>query len=400
MSIIKLINIGEITTYNSYAKTIDNIKDSDILIIDGIIDKIDKDIDTDCEIYDCQNRLITPGFVDPHTHPVFLNGREEEFGLRVQGATYQEIAEKGGGINSSVNGVRNASTEELVALVTKRVDRFLKLGTTTIEAKSGYGLNVESELKSLEVLDLVNQNHIIDIIPTFLGAHSIPSEYKDNPDGYIDILCNEMIPAVAEQGIAQYCDVFCENGYFNVKQSRRILETAKKNGLIPRLHADEFEDSGAAELAAEIGAVSADHLMSVSDEGIAKMAETNVIATLLPGTTFFLGSTNYAPVKKLMEAGVEIALATDYNPGSCHIQSMPFIISLACIYMGMSVDDALISATFNSAKTLNLEKEIGSIEVGKKADIIIWDLEKLIEIPYNVTDVPIIKVMKDGRFIS
>ena len=400
MSIIKLINIGEITTYNSYAKTIDNIKDSDILIIDGIIDKIDKDIDTDCEIYDCQNRSITPGFVDPHTHPVFLNGREEEFGLRVHGATYQEITEKGGGINSSVNGVRNASTEELVALVTKRVDRFLKLGTTTIEAKSGYGLNVESELKSLEVLDLVNQNHIIDIIPTFLGAHSIPSEYKDNPDGYIDILCNEMIPAVAEQGIAQYCDVFCENGYFNVKQSRRILETAKKNGLIPRLHADEFEDSGAAELAAEIGAVSADHLMSVSDEGIAKMAETNVIATLLPGTTFFLGSTNYAPVKKLMEAGVEIALATDYNPGSCHIQSMPFIISLACIYMGMSVEDALISATFNSAKTLNLEKEIGSIEVGKKADIIIWDLEKLIEIPYNVTDVPIIKVMKDGKFIS
>jgi imidazolonepropionase len=204
MSIIKLINIGEITTYNSYAKTIDNIQDSDILIIDGIIDKIDKDIDADCEIYDCQNRLITPGFVDPHTHPVFLNGREEEFGLRVQGATYQEIAEKGGGINSSVNGVRNASTEELVALVTKRMDRFLKLGTTTIEAKSGYGLNVESELKSLKVLDLVNQNHNIDIIPTFLGAHSIPSVYKDNPDGYIDILCNEMIPAVAEQGIAHY----------------------------------------------------------------------------------------------------------------------------------------------------------------------------------------------------
>ena len=400
MSTIKLINIGGIATYNSRKKVIDIITDYDIIINDGLINNIDKDIDIDCEIFDCKNRLITPSFVDPHTHPVFLNGREEEFGLRNQGVTYQEIAEKGGGINSSIAGVRNATVEELVVAVTKRMDRFLKLGTTTVEAKSGYGLNIESELKSLEVLDLVNQNHLIDIIPTFLGAHSIPPEYKTNPDGYIDLLCNEMIPAVAEQGIAIYCDIFCENGYFSVKQSRRILETAKKHGLTPRLHADEFEDSGAAELAVELGAVSADHLMAVSNAGIAKMADANVIATLLPGTTFFLGSTNYAPVKKLMEAGVEIALATDYNPGSCHIQSMPFIISLACIYMRISVEDALISATYNSAKTLQLEKEVGSIEVGKKADLIIWDLEKLIEIPYNMTDVPIMKVMKNGMFVS
>ncbi len=399
MSKIKLVNIGKIATYNSQTKVVDSITGSDILINDGIIEKIDNDINENVEIFDCQNRLVTPGFVDPHTHPVFLNGREEEFGLRMQGATYQEIAEKGGGINSSVNGVRNTSNEELIALVTKRMDRFLKLGTTTIEAKSGYGLNVESELKSLEVLDLVNQNHAIDIIPTFLGAHAFPPEYKNDRNGYVDLLCNEMIPAVAGQGIAKYCDVFCENGYFNVKQSRKILEAAKKHGLIPRLHADEFEDSGAAELAAELGAVSADHLMAVSDVGIAKMAEGNVTATILPGTTFFLGSTNYAPVKKLMESGIDIALATDYNPGSCHIQSMPFIISLACIYIGMSVEDALRSATFNSAKTLNLEKEVGSIEIGKKADLVIWDLEKLIEIPYNVTDVPIIKVMKGGKFI-
>jgi imidazolonepropionase len=399
MSKIKLINIGEIVTYNSYTKTIDHIVDSDILLNNDIIKKIDKDIDGDCEIYDCKNKLVTPGFVDPHTHPVFLNGREEEFGLRMQGATYQEIAEKGGGITSSVNGVRNASTEELVVLVTKRMDRFLRLGTTTIEAKSGYGLNVGSELKLLDVLDRVNSNHAIDIIPTFLGAHAFPPEYKNDHDRYIDLLCKEMIPAVAEQGIAKYCDVFCENGYFSVEQSRRILGTAKEYGLIPRLHADEFEDSGAAELAAELGAVSADHLMAVSDAGIVKMAGANVTATLLPGTTFFLGSTNYAPVKKLMDSGVEIALATDYNPGSCHIQSMPFIMSLACIYMEMSVEDVLIAATFNSAKTLSVEKEVGSIEVGKKADLIIWDLEKLIEIPYNVTDIPIIKVMKNGEFV-
>lgn len=400
MSKIKLTNIGSIATYNSYSKTIDNIKDSDILINDGLIEKIDRNINGDHEIFDCQDRLITPGFVDSHTHPVFLNGREEEFGLRLQGATYQEINAKGGGINSSINGVRNATTDELTQAVMHRMDRFLKLGTTTIEAKSGYGLNVESELKSLEVLDIVNKNHAIDIIPTFLGAHAIPPEHKNNPDDYIDLICNEMIPAVAEQGIAKYCDVFCENGYFSVTQARRILTTANKHGLVPRLHADEFEDSGAAELAAELRAVSADHLMAVSDVGIAKMADANVIATLLPGTTYFLGSTNYAPIKKLINAGIVIALATDFNPGSCHIQSLPFIISLACIYLGMSVEDALMAATYNSASTLNLENEIGSIEVGKKADLVIWDLEKLIEIPYNVTDVPIRKVMKNGQFIN
>ena len=400
MSAIKLTNIGEIVTYNSAINTVDNIEERDILINAGIIENINRNINSDHKIFDCQNRLITPGFVDSHTHPVFHRSRENEFGLRLQGVTYQDIVAQGGGINSSINGVRNASTDELTKAVMHRMDRFLKLGTTTIEAKSGYGLNVKSELKSLEVLNLVNQNHTIDIIPTFLGAHAIPPEYKANPDNYIDLICNEMIPAVAEQGIAKYCDVFCENGYFSVTQARKILTTAKNHGLVPRLHADEFEDSGAAELAAEVGATSADHLMAVSDIGIQKLADANVTATLLPGTTFSLRSTNYAPAKKLINAGVKIALATDYNPGSCHIQSMPFIVSLACIYLGMSVEDALMAATYNSASTLSLENEIGSIEIGKKADLIIWDLETLIEIPYNVTDVPIIKVMKSGKFIN
>lgn len=400
MSTIKLTNISQIVTYSRSTNNVEVIKNSEILVNNGIIENITENINSDQKIFDCKNKLVTPGFVDPHTHPVFWKGREEEFGLKIQGATYKEIAEKGGGINSSINGVRDASLDELTQAVMKRMDRFLKLGTTTIEAKSGYGLNVESELKSLEVLELANKNHAIDIIPTFLGAHAIPPEYKANPDNYIDLICNEMLPAVAEQGIAKYCDVFCENGYFNVEQSRRILETAESFGLIPRLHADEFEDSGAAELAAEVGAVSADHLMAVSDIGIQKLADANVTATLLPGTTFFLGCANYAPVKKLISAGVDIALATDYNPGSCHIQSMPFIVSLACIYLGMSVEDALMAATYNSASTLSLENEIGSIEIGKKADLIIWDLETLIEIPYNVTDVPIIKVMKSGKFIN
>jgi len=399
-SVLKLINIGNLVTYADKLQTINNTIDTQILIRDNQIDTIGKNISGDYPTFDCKGKLITPGFVDSHTHPVFLNGREEEFGLRLQGATYQEIAEKGGGINSSILGVRTATVEELVNAVRKRMDRFLKLGTTTIEAKSGYGLDVESELKSLEVLDIVNKDHPIDIIPTFLGAHSFPPEFTNDHDGYVNLICNEMIPAVTEQGIAKYCDVFCENGYFNIEQSRRILETAKSFRLIPRLHADEFEDSGAAELSAEINAISADHLMAISESGIAKMAEANVIATILPGTTFFLGSSNYAPVKKLINTEVEIALATDYNPGSCHIQSMPFIISLACIYLRMSVEEALLAATYNSAKTLQLEKEVGSIEIGKKADLIIWDLEKLIEIPYNFSDLPIIKVMKGGKFIN
>ncbi|MEE8342085.1 MAG: imidazolonepropionase [Candidatus Neomarinimicrobiota bacterium] len=400
MSKIKLTNIGQIATYNSESNNVDIINNCEILINEGVIENINGDINSDDETFDCKNKLITPGFVDPHTHPVFLKGREEEFRQRMQGATYEEIAALGGGIISSISGVRDASIEELAQVAMHRMDRFLKLGTTTIEAKSGYGLNIDSELKSLKVLDLVNQNHAIDIIPTFLGAHAIPPEYKDNPDDYIDLLCNEMIPAIAEQGIAKYCDVFCENGYFNVEQSRRILNTAKSFGLIPRLHADEFEDSGAAELAAEVGAVSADHLMAVSDVGIQNLAGANVTATLLPGTTFFLKSSNYAPAKKLINAGVDIALATDYNPGSCPIQSMPYIISLACIYMGISVEEAFAAATYNSARTLNLENEIGSIEIGKNADLIIWDLEALIELPYNVTDVPIMKVMKKGKFID
>jgi len=400
MSKYKLTNIGQLATYNSVLDKFESLIGHDILIDGDTISAIGKDISDQVEEIDCKNKLVIPGFIDPHTHPVFLNGRSVEFGLRLKGASYQEIAEKGGGIVNSINGVRNATVDNLVHVVSKRMDRFLNLGTTTIEAKSGYGLNLDSELKSLEVLDIVNRNHTIDIIPTFLGAHAFPQEYKNDHDGYVDLLCDNIIPAVAEQDIAKFCDVFCENGYFTVEQSRRILLSAKEYGITPRLHADEFEDSGAAELAAEIGAVSADHLMAISDDGIKKMADSKVTATLLPGTTFFLGLDKYAPAKKLIESGVDIALATDYNPGSCHIQSMPFIISLASIYMGMSVEDALVSATFNSAKTLQKENEIGSIEIGKKADLVVLDVDKLIEIPYNVTDIPIQIVIKNGKIIN
>ena len=390
-----LENIGQLTTFNPKTGVVETISNTSLAIEDGVIV-----VNGSGETIDCGGSLVTPGFVDPHTHPVFLDGREKEFAQRLAGVSYEEIAAQGGGIVASINGVRNASKDELVDRVARRMVRFLKLGTTTVECKSGYGLNTESELKSLQVIHEVNQDHDIDMIPTFLGAHAFPPEFADDHDGYVDLICTEMIPAVAEQGIAIFCDVFCENGYFNVEQSRRILETAKDHGLTPRLHADEFEDSGAAELAAEVGAVSADHLMEISEQGIQKLAENDVIATLLPGTTFFLGKDTYAPARKLLENSIDLALATDFNPGSCYIQSMPFIISLSCIHLGLAVEEAFAAATYFSSKALNLEEKVGSITIGRQADLIVWDVDHLMEIPYNVTDLAIKMVIKNGKAID
>ena len=386
-------------TYNSKTCALERTHDCTISIDDGIITNINgADVSRD-ESIDCKGKLITPGFVDAHTHPVFVDGRGNEFMKRLAGVSYQEIAKQGGGINASISAVRNATEIELHDRVIKRMDKFIEMGTTTLEAKSGYGLDTESELKSLRVLDHVNSAHAIDIVSTFLGAHAIPPEFYGNPKGYFNLLCKEMIPAVAEQGIAKFCDVFCEEGYFNVNDSRIILQTAARYNLIPRIHADEFTDSGAAGLAAEIGAISADHLMAVSDQGIKDMANAGVMAILLPGTTFFLGDHSYAPARKLINAGIDVALATDFNPGSCHIQSMPFIISLACLYLDLTIDEALKAATWTGACALNVEENVGSIEVGKKADLIIWDLDTPEEIPYNMTSVPIQNVIKNGNLV-
>ena len=390
-----LENIGNLTTFNPDSGEVETISNTSLVIEDGFIVE-----NGSGEFIDCTDCLVTPGFVDPHTHPVFLDLRVDEVAMRKAGATYEEIAAMGGGINSSINGVRNASVDELIERVSKRMDQFLKLGTTTVECKSGYGLNTEAELNSLKVIHEVNKIHEMDMIPTFLGAHAFPPEFAHDHDGYVDLLCNEMIPAVAKQGIAVFCDVFCENGYFNVDQSRRILNTAKEYGLTPRLHADEFEDSGAAELAAEVGSVSADHLMAVSEKGIQHLAENSVIATLLPGTTYFLGKDTYAPAQKLMKRGIEIALATDFNPGSCHFKSMPFIIHLACKHLGMAIEQAFASSTYYSAKALNLEHVVGSLTIGRKADIIVWDVEKLSDIPLHDSDLPIKMMIKNGKAID
>ena len=400
MSSLKLTNIGQLITYDSEVNEMLTHENVEVAIEKDQIVDIGKDLGDADQIVNCDRKLVTPGFVDPHTHPVFLDGREDEFAMRLQGATYEDIANAGGGIVNSINGVRNSPESGLISRVNSRMDRFLSLGTTTVECKSGYGLSTDSELKSLKVIDEVNRSHNIDMVPTFMGGHAYPPEFKDNHDGYVDLICNEMIPAVSDQGIAKFNDVFCENGYFTAEQTKRILDAGKVHGLIPRIHADEFEDSGAAELAGETGSISADHLMAVSDDGIQKLAENRTIATLLPGTTFFLGKSGYAPYLKLKEAGVDVALATDFNPGSCYIQSMPFILSLSCIYLKMPILDAIMAATFTSAKSLQLENEVGSIEIGKKADILVWNIERTVQIPFLIADHSLQSIIKNGSIVS
>lgn len=397
MSTIKLINIGSVVTFNSETQDMEIIVDSEIVIEDAIITEIGKNLPSADKIIDCKNNLVTPGFVDSHTHPVFFESRDDEFLRRLSGETYEMIKNSGGGIVKSIQGVRDTSELDLINLVKKRMDRFLKLGTTTIEAKSGYGLNIESELKSLKVLDIVQNHHEIDIIPTFMGAHSFPPEYIGKENDYVDLICDDMIPRVAKQGIAKFNDVFCENGYFTVNQARKILESGLNYGLIPRIHAEEFSSFGSAQLAAELKLLSADHLMAVSAKGIEEMSKNNVIATLLPGTTFCLGKSEYAPYKELSEAGVVIAIATDFNPGSCFIQSMSFIIGLACLYLKMPILEALKASTYNAAKSLGLQKNIGSIELGKNADLIIWEFNKFEYIFTQAHEQPINLVIKNGE---
>jgi len=331
-----------------------------------------------------RGKTVTPGLIDSHTHLVFAGDRANEFEMRLQGATYQEIAAAGGGIKSTVEATRKASKSDLKAEALKRMNRFLAYGTTTIEAKSGYGLNVKDEVKMLEVIKELDGVHDVDIIPTFLGAHEIPPEYKGNKEGYINLLIKEMIPAVAKRKLAGFCDVFCEKNVFEITDSRRILTEAKKYGFKIKMHADEFAQLGGAELAAELGAVSADHLMAISDNGIRAIREKGVIATLLPGTTFALGLSNYAPARKIIDSGCAVALATDFNPGTSFTESLPIIMTLACVKMKMTPAEALCAATINAAHAVSRQDTIGSISPGKQADIVIWDIPSYRHIPYHL----------------
>ena len=340
-----------------------------------------------------------PGYVDPHTHPVFYKTREEEFELRIRGKSYEEIAAAGGGIRNSVRALRKASFDELAELTYYRIREFLDYGTTTIEAKSGYGLSLEDELKSLRVLKKVAGLLPLTIVPTFLGAHEVPDEYQNNRQAYIDLLINEMIPAVAEEKLAVFCDIFTEKNVFSIAESEKILLAAKDYGLKLKLHADELNPLGGAELAARVKAISADHLLMVSDKGISEMKKAGVVPVLLPGTAFFLGKPSYAPARKMIEAGLPVALATDYNPGSSFTQNMNLILSIACTQMKMTPSETIAAATLNSARAIDVDQHAGSLEKGKKADIMLLDIPNYQYIPYHYGMNHVKMVFRHGELV-
>lgn len=346
-------------------------------------------------------KVVTPSLIDPHTHPVFADDRALEFEMRLKGTSYQEIAASGGGIKSTVRQTRQASKAALKQNARRHFQRFISYGTTTIDAKSGYGLNLKDEIKLLEVIkELSREKDLPALVPTFLGAHDIPPEYADNKAGYIEYLKAKMIPEISKRKLAEFCDIFCEKGVFEIDETRDILSTAREYGFKLKLHADEFAPLGGAELAAELGAVSADHLMAVSDKGINLMKEKGVIGVILPGTTFALGIKDYAPARKMIDMGLPVALATDFNPGTSMTESLPMVMTIACTMMKLTPAEALVAVTINAAHAVNRQKQIGSLEDGKDADIVIWDAPSYRHLPYhwgvNLAEI----VIKKGRIIK
>ena len=327
-------------------------------------------------------RVVLPGFVDSHTHLIFPESRAAEYEQRISGATYEEIARSGGGIRSSVKGLRAASPSVLKTRALKNLREFAAHGTTTIEAKSGYGLDWKSELKILQILYDLHQEHPLDIHATFLGAHVVPPEFRRRPDAYVDVLVRRWIPTVATAGLAEFCDVYCDRGAFTVAQARRILMAGRAGGLVPRIHAEQLAHTGAARLAIELQAASADHLEKIDRKDIRALSLSNVVCTLLPGCCFHLGLKHYAPARKLIEAGAVVGVATDFNPGTSPTLSMPMILSLACAQMRMTPAETIAAATINPAYSLRVHDRVGSLEVGKYADLAAFDVADYREIPY------------------
>ncbi|WP_136807626.1 imidazolonepropionase [Desulfosediminicola flagellatus] len=377
------------------------------LVKDGKIAAIGSDTDllkshsgdADVEIVDIKGQCVIPGFVDPHTHLCFAARREEEFELRLTGTPYLEILKQGGGILSSVRAVEAASEEELFEATRLRAETALKFGTTTLEIKSGYGLDTENELKMLRVIDRLSRNGKQDVVATFMGAHAIPPEYKNNPDAFIALLIDKMLPAVKEQGIAEHCDIFCEEGVFSIEQGRKLLTAASALGMKVKIHADEVNDLGGAGLAAELNACSADHLLAASDENIRAMVSAGVVANLLPATAYSLRKP-YARARFMIDNDLPVALATDCNPGSSYTESMPFVIGLAVLNMHMSPAEALCGATLNAAYALGLADRVGSLDIGKQADFLVLDGKSPAILAYHAGVSPVVKVYKKGELVA
>jgi imidazolonepropionase len=357
--------------------------------------RVKKDVKT--RIIDACGRVVTPGLVDSHTHLVFAGNRANEFEMRIQGKNYQQIAQAGGGIRATVKALRKASKKELIESSWKKLNRMVECGTTTVEIKSGYGLSLKDEIKTLEVVrELRRKYPKASVAPTFLGAHAVPEKFQGKRKEYVKYVCQKMIPEVAKRRLAEFCDVFCEKSYFSPEESRKILETGRKFGLKPKIHADEFASSGGSEVAAEVKAISADHLMFATAQNIDKMRKAGVVAVLLPGTSFFVGSKRYAPARMMIEKGLPVALATDFNPGSNMSESLPITMTIACLQLKMTPAQVLTAATINAAYALDRGQEIGSLEPDKKADLVLWELKDYREIPYHYGVNLVDTVIKDG----
>lgn len=388
---------GEITEYAKGAMLVENgvIKKAgdESSVLNGLnLKEINEE-------HDFEGACVIPGFVDPHTHLCFAKRREDEFGMRLAGIPYLEILKKGGGILASVNAVKDTTEEALFNNTRKLAMSALAKGTTTIEIKSGYGLNLDLELKMLKVIDRISRETPLDVVPTFMGAHAVPQEYKANPDEFVDILINEMLPKVKAQGIAEFCDVFCEEGVFSVDQSRRLLIAAKAMGFDTKIHADEVHDLGGAGLAAELSVRSAEHLLAASEANLRAMGKSGSIAVLLPATAYSLKKP-FAKGREMVDWGVPVALATDCNPGSCFCESVPFIFGLGVMHMNMSIEEALTAATLNAAYAINRASKVGSLEAGKQADFLVLDGETPTTLAYHAGSTSVSEVFKLGEKVA
>jgi imidazolonepropionase len=392
MADLKIIKNGAVLIKNGIIAAVGGSRDIEKQLKQDSIDQ------SDFDIIDARGKSVLPGFVDSHTHLVFGGYRAEEFSWRLRGDSYMQIMQRGGGIANTVEATRQASAQELLQAGIKRLNSMLSFGVTTVEGKSGYGLNCEAEIKQLDVMARLDQVHYIDVVPTFLGAHAVPKDYKGKQDAFIDFMISDVLPRVIEQQLAEFCDVFCEKDVFSIEQSRRLLMRAKELGLKLKLHADEIVQLGGAELAAELGAVSADHLLQASDRGIKDMAAAGVVATLLPATAFSLKEA-YADARKMIDADCAVALATDFNPGSCFTESIPLVFALATLYMNMSTEEAISALTINGAAALDRADLIGSIDAGKKGDVVVLEFPSYTYIPYHLAVSTVEKVIKQGNLV-
>ena len=405
MSDLLVVNIGLLATpVGSAARggeaqgEIRLLHDAWLRIEDGVIAALGTGAPegTGCPVLDAGGRLVTPGLVDAHTHLVFGGWRQNELALKLHGVPYLDILAQGGGILSTVTATRAATEEELADKAAAALDEMLRFGTTTCEAKSGYGLTTEEECKQLRAIRSLDRRHPIDLVATFMGAHALPQAYQDDREAYVSLVCEEMIPRIAEEKLAEFCDVFCETGVFTAEESRRILEAGKRYGLRPKIHADEIDPIGGSRLAGEIGAISAEHLIVCPEEGIASMARGGTVACLLPATSFYLGA-EYAPARRMVEAGVPVAMATDFNPGSCPCLNMQLVMNLGCLRYRLTPEEVLTAVTLNGAAAIGRAESVGSLEPGKRGDLLIWEARDLNYVCYRMGSNLVHTVVKGGR---